>query len=30
MIRYRIRYYDLEGKEVPIYEAKFYRIFLNG
>ena len=30
MIFYRIRYCDLDGREVPAYEAKLYRIFLNG
>jgi len=30
MIHYRIRYCDLDGKEVPVYEAKLYRVFLNG
>jgi hypothetical protein len=30
MTHYRIRYCDLEGKDVPVYEAKLYRIFLHG
>jgi hypothetical protein len=27
---YRIRYCDLGGKEVPVYEAVLYRVFLRG
>ena len=27
---YRIRYCDLKGREVPVYEAKIYRVFLCG
>jgi len=30
MIFYRIRYCDLEGRDVPAYEAKLYRVFLKG
>jgi hypothetical protein len=30
MIFYRIRYCDLDGGEVPVYEAKLYRVFLKG
>jgi len=30
MIFYRIRYCDLDNREVPVYEAKLYRVFLNG
>jgi hypothetical protein len=30
MIFYRIRYCDPDDKEVPVYEAKLYRVFLNG
>ena len=25
---YRIRYCDSNGREVPVYEAKLYRVFL--
>jgi hypothetical protein len=27
---YRIRYCDLDGREVPVYEAVLYRVFLRG
>jgi hypothetical protein len=27
---YRIRYCDLDGREVPVYEAKIYRVYLSG
>jgi hypothetical protein len=30
MNHYRIRYCDLDGREVPACEAKLYRVFLNG
>jgi len=30
MTHYRIRYCDLDGREVPAYRAKLYRVFLNG
>jgi hypothetical protein len=30
MTHYRIRYCDLEGKDVPVYKAKLYRIFFDG
>jgi len=30
MKHYRIRYCDLDGREVPVYSAKLYCIFLNG
>ena len=30
MNHYRIRYCDLDGKEVPVYQASLYRVFLHG
>jgi hypothetical protein len=27
---YRIRYCDPDGREVPVYEAVLYRVFLRG
>ena len=30
MNHYRIRYCGLDGKTVPVYAAKLYRVFLNG
>ncbi|MDR1585909.1 MAG: hypothetical protein LBS57_00485 [Treponema sp.] len=30
VIFYRIRYCDLDGREVPVYKAVLYRVFLRG